>query len=257
MKPFQGVNGAPERFRPKKGYFGGPCAGIDRYQANHFVWHTPETAAFLYTDYTPVKVSYRSGTLPGYEALVRKYTVGCKTETDQALALLTRAMPEACRHPGMPPLAPPTRADRNFDDEALLASGSGWCNEQARVFIRLCQVSGMQARMIHLYGQNHTIAEFHADGHWVQTDASNQFVAADKTGRFLSAAECHDGGVNQRYYAEAAGKRLRELRGWSFDALGFQDEPAAQRWRDATSKLQVDELAARPITFGVMNCPLP
>ena len=257
VKPFQGVNGAPEKFRSKKGYYGGPCAGIDRYQANHFVWYTPETATFLYTDYTPTQVNYKPGTLPGYEAVAKKYTAGCKTETEKALALLKRAMPEACRHPGMPPLGPPTRADRNLDDEALLASGSGWCNEQARVFIRLCQVSGIQARMIHLYGQNHTIAEFHADGQWAQADASNLFVAADKTGRLLSAAECHDGGVNQRYYAEALVKRTRELCSWSFTELGFADEASAQKWRDAAAQMQVDERATRLINFGVMACPLP
>ncbi len=257
VKPYQGVNGAPERFRSKKGYYGGPCEGIDRYQANHFVWYTPETAAFLYKEYTPVEVDYRKGTLPGYEALAAKHTAACKTETEKGLALLTRAMPEACRHPGMPPLGPATPPNRNLDDEALLASGCGWCNEQARVFIRLCQVSGLQARMIHLFGQNHTITEFHADGQWVQADASNFFAAAGKDGRLLSAAECHDGGVNQRHYAEAKVKRMRELCSWTFAALGFPDEASAQSWRDAISKLQVDELAVRPINFGVMNCPLP
>ena len=257
LAPYQGVNGAPERFASKKGYYGGPCEGIDRYQANAFIWYTPATASYLYTDYTPVPVDYRPGTLPGYEALAARFTKPGDSETERAQALLTRAMPEACRHPGMPPLAPPTRADRNLDDEALLASRCGWCNEQARVFIRLCQVSGLQGRLIHLYGQNHTIAEFYADGAWALADASSLFVAAGPDGRLLSAAACHDGAANQRCYAEAKVRRMREMCGWSREALGFADDDAAQRWRDNAARLEVDELATREIHFGVMNTPLP
>jgi hypothetical protein len=44
--------------------------------------------------------------------------------------------------------------NRNLDDEALLASGCGWRNEQARVFIRLCQVNGIPARMLHPGGDS-------------------------------------------------------------------------------------------------------
>src|SRR6185369_9136064 len=101
------------------------------------------------------------------------------------------AMPQFFRHPKMPPRASSVRADRNLDDEALLASGCGWCNEQTRVFVRLCQVAGIPARIVHLFGQNHTVAEFHADGRWALADATNIFVvpAREGTERLLSAAQ--------------------------------------------------------------------
>ena len=260
VRPFQGPAGAPEAFRAKSGFYASGVAGIDRYQANNFIWYRPETAEFLYKGYTPLEAGYRKGLLPGYEAVVSRYTAGCATDTEKALALLTRAIPDVSRHPTMPPLAPrdpPTRADRNLDDEALLASGRGWCNEQARVFIRLCQVSGIPARMIHLWGQNHTIAEFYADGRWVMADATNLFVGRDPDGKLLSAAECHDGGVGQHHYAESKVRQMREMAGWPRERLGFPDEASASRWRVEAVKLQVDELAARPIRFGVINYPLP
>ena len=257
VKPFMGINGAPEAYRPKKGLYSSGTAGIDRYQANQFIWYRPETAEYLYSEYTPLEVGYKKGTLPGYEALAAKYTAGLKTDTEKGVSLLMNALFTSCRHPTMPPLGESVPPDRNLGDEDLLASGTGWCNEQARVFIRLCQVSGMQARMIHLFGQNHTVAEFHADGKWAVVDATNLSVAKGDDGKLLSAAECHDGGAGQRRYAEAKVARMRELMALPADALGFPDEASAAKWREGAAKLEVEELAVRPVYFGVINNPLP
>lgn len=46
VRPFQGPAGAPETFRAKSGFYASGVAGIDRYQANNFIWHRPETAEF-------------------------------------------------------------------------------------------------------------------------------------------------------------------------------------------------------------------
>ena len=258
VKPYMGINGAPEPWRPKGKPFGSAVAGLDRYQANLFVWYGPATAEYLYTDYTPLTVPYKPGTLPAFETAAARFTAGCATDTAKALALLTRAMPDLFRHPGMPPRGGDgVRADRNLDDEALLASGIGWCNEQARVFIRLCQVSGIPARMIHLFGQNHTVAEFYADGRWVMADSTSLFVAPGEDGALLSAAQCHDGGANQRLYAEAKERRMRAMAGMPDDWLGFADPKAAAQWREEARKPFADELATRPVAFGVINYPLP
>jgi hypothetical protein len=200
VKPFQGVNGAPERYHPGKiGYYSEGTTGIDRYQANHFVWYLPETADFLYKEYTPVPLVYTPGTLPTYEVAAARYTKDCKTDTERGVALLLKGLPDIMRHPTVPPLVPFVRADRNFTDEQLLESRSGWCSEQARVFIRLCQVSGIQARMIHLFGQHHTTAEFYADGGWAFADVSYLFVAPGSDGKMISVAKCHDRAAGQRY----------------------------------------------------------
>lgn len=257
VKPFMGVNGAPEGHHPKRGHFVHDTAGIDRYQVNQFVWYRPETAEYLYSEYTPLAVGYKKGTFPSYEALAAKYTEGCKTDTEKAVALLVKALPASCRHPTMPPLGGGVVPTRNFTDEAILKSGSGWCWEQARVFIRLCQVSGIQARMVHLFGQNHTVAEFYADGKWALGDVSNHFVAKGDDGKLLSAAECHDRGAGQRRYAGAKVVRMRELIALSAEALGFRDEASAAKWREGAAKLDADELASRTVYFGVINYPLP
>jgi hypothetical protein len=257
VKPFVGKNGLPAKWRPRV-MLGSSVKGLDRYQANQFIYFRPETAEYLYKEYTPLKVDYRPGTLPVYEKLAAKHTLGLQTDTEKAVALL-KAMPHFFRHPTMPPCGPAVKADRNLDDAdgALLATGSGWCNEQARVFIRLCQVAGIPARLIHLFGQNHTVAEFHADGRWIMADASNFFVAPGSDGKLLSVAQCHDGGEGQRAYALARHRRIQEMLAMSDQELGFATPEQARRWREANAGFSVDELAAREVGFGVINYPLP
>ena len=256
VTPYVGVNGVPAKWRPKGKPFGSYTERIDRYQANHFIYYGPQTAEYLYGAYTPLSVGYREGALPSFEALAAKHTAGCKTDTEKAVALLL-AMPGFFRHPTMPPLGPRVPANRGLEDEALLATGSGFCNEQARVLIRLCQVCGIPARMIHLFGQGHTVAEFCADGQWALADASNFFVVPGADGGLLSAAQCHDGAEGQRRYAETKCRRMRELLTMSDEELGYTNPATATRWRESTLKLSADELAVRDIGFGVINYPLP
>lgn len=257
VKPFAGVHGTPPEWRPKGGVLAVGVKGIDRYQANNYIFYRAETAAYLYKDYTPLHVDYRIGTLPAYEELIARYTAGCRTPREKMMALLTRAMPEVFRHPVMPPCGPSVRTDRNLDDEALLASRCGWCNEQARVFVRFGQILGMPGRLVHLFGQNHTVAEIYVDGGWAMVDASNFFVAAGKDGRLLSAAQCHDGAAGQRCYAEAKKRRMMELAAMSDADLGFSTPDAAAKFRENCVKLSIDELATRKVGFGVINYPLP
>ncbi len=257
VERYKGKNGAPEPYHSQKRPMGSSTEGIDRYQANQFVNHLPQTAEFIYTQYTPLEAGYMRGTLPMYEKIVAQYTTEDMTDTEKALALLHNAMPDRFRHPSMPPLGKKVAADRNLMDEELLATGSGWCNEQARVFIRLCQVAGMQGRMIHLFGQNHTIAEFYADGQWVMADASNMFVARDTNGKLLSAAECHDGAAGQRAYALAKKARLMEMRNTPPKELGISPDET-EKYQNSWERFDAEKLAERDdLHFGVINYPLP
>jgi transglutaminase-like putative cysteine protease len=147
--------------------------------------------------------------------------------------------------------------DRGLDDEALLASGCGWCNEQARAFVRLCQICGMPGRVIHLWGQNHTIAEFYADGRWALADGTYQFVVPGKDGKLLSVAQCHDGAEGQRAYAQAKYRRVQQMLAMSDAELGFTKADEAAKWRESMAPLSVEELAGRKVGFGAVNYPLP
>lgn len=258
VRPFVARAGLPEAWQQKikKGPLGSAVAGVDRYHANHFVVYRPETAEFLYRDYTPTEVGYRAGTLPAYEKVVARHTAGRSSAREKAAALLA-AMPEILKHPTVPPCGPPVRADRGLLDEPLLASGGGFCNEQARVFVRLCQVAGIPARLVFLFYADHrtghTIAEFYVDGRWSMADTSWFCLFPAEDGHFLSAAEAHDDGPNHARVQAVYRRRFEEL-------LKLTDEQLGDRDRSGEPRKGLEERLRKPDNlgaFGLVNYPLP
>ena len=252
LEPFVGRKGLPAPWNQVPGILAEGVAGLDRWEANRFIVYRPETAKFLYSDYTPLKVDYKKGSSPLVEKTAEECTRGAKTDTEKALAMLTQVFPGRMKHPTVAPKGPKVAADRDATDDALLASGCGWCNEQARVFVRLCQACGIPARIVHLFYSDdktgHTIVEFHADGRWVMADASFVVVFPGKDGRLMSAAQCHEK-ENLPQVAEAYQKRLREIAGMTDGQLGGEKEAAAFR-------ADVPALAARISglkTFALIN----
>ena len=177
------------------------------------------------------------------------------------MARLTKALPELCKHPTIPPRGGNCRADRDLNDEALLTSGSGWCNEQARVFVRLCQVCGIPARIVHLfYSDNrsgHTLAEFHADGRWAMADVSWFCVFPGKDGKLLSAAQCHDRGHGQESAGIAYVKRFRQIAELSDEQLHVKGPKEAERLRKELLSTTPEQAANKLSSFGIINYPLP
>jgi len=275
VKPFLGRFGLPDPYPQQKEPLGAVTAGVDLWQANHFVVYRKETADYLYRDYTPLKVDYKKGSLPRIERIAAKHTRGCKTDREKALALLTRAMPAEILHPSIPPLGPDCPPNRAMSDEDLLKSHTGWCNEQARVYVRLCQVTGIPARMIFLFYSDrksgHVIAEFYADGRWSMADASWCCVFPAPDGHLMSAAECHTDGPNKLAAGEAYLKRGQEVAAYPDKRLagkrfahikdrkerGKKIAEAAEQVRAAQRSQTAQKLGDQLWAFGVMNYPLP
>ena len=62
LTPFLGKNGVPEPWHSEPGALADPAvSGLDRYQANNFIAYRPETAKYLYSEYTPLKVQLHKG----------------------------------------------------------------------------------------------------------------------------------------------------------------------------------------------------
>ncbi|MEI6425418.1 MAG: transglutaminase domain-containing protein [Lentisphaerota bacterium] len=260
IHPFRGRNGLPSPYYERTSALAINVRGVDRYHANQFVVYRPETAKYLYTDYTPLRVNYRKGLLPAYEELSAEVTAGCSTETEKAIALLLKGVARV-KHPFMVPCGADVSSDRSCDDESLLKSGLGWCNEQARVFIRLCQVNNMPARLIHLFYSDkktgHCISEFYADGRWCMADASWLCVFPGPDGRLLSAAQCHDGGEGQKYCGIAYYRRQQELLKLSDAELNLKSAECHVNWRQRIAAQTAEELASLLTFFAVINYPLP
>lgn len=260
VQPFRGRNGLPAALRDQIGPLAPGVRGLDRYQANQFVVYRSETASYLYTEYTSEEFHYPQGLLGMYEKLATETTRDCQTDTEKASALLRKAT-WCVRHPSIPPCGPRPDPDRNLDDESLLESGVAWCNEQARIFVRLCQVSHIPARIIQLFYSDqrtgHCVAEFFADGRWCMADASWRCVFPDPKGELLSAAECHDGGEGQKYCGLAYYHKQQEILGLSDEELNLEILPNPDEWRNLLACETAESLAHKMAYFGIINYPLP
>lgn len=274
VKPHLARGGLPKSFS-KDNKLGGETVGIDMWQANHFVAYNKDTARYLYSTYSPTSVTYRKGTLPTCEKIVAEYTVGCKTDREKALALLSTAMSKVTVHPSIPPYGPMVRPDRGADEETLLKYGCLWCNEQARVFVRLCQVAGIPARLVFLFlsegKDGHVVAEFYADRHWCMADASYGCAFLDESGRLMSAAEVHKDQASKLQAGKAYIERFKVMETWPAEQLvggryvGISD-PAERAKRiaadiegarDGLRKRTAEEMGYPFWAFGVMNYPPP
>jgi len=163
-------------------------AGIDREQAHSMVRLCPETEATLYgTGFSPRRIRYRAGTRPLLEPIAARLAGASPRESAQAVMAWTA---HNVVHPHVTgPLAP----DRALSEEELIESGLGWCNEQARVFIALCEVMEVPARVCFLFHANlrsgHTTAEALVDGRWAWFDVTFNLCVELADGRLAEARE--------------------------------------------------------------------
>lgn len=271
---FLGKNGLPDPYPSFKEPIGLGTEGIDFWQANHFLAYRPETAKFIYALYTPTtRVPYEHGTLPAFERIVDERLNAIVSDRDKAIVLVREVLPDLIMHPAVPPMGPPCPPDRGLLDEPLLATGEGFCNEQARVFVRLCQVAGIPARLIFLFyadhNSGHVVAEFYAEGRWSLADGSYFLVFPAADGHLMSAAECHNEG--RREAAQIYYRKTQRFLALSDEQLvgrrfaGERDATKRKKAIDTTAAELRARLTARThqvITdefwaFGVLNYPLP
>ena len=273
-RPFLGRKGLPEPFHSKQTPLGPKVLGVERWQANHFIVHRPETAGVLYGSYTPTTVDYRPGTLPAFEALAAEYTSGLIGNEEIAAAFVTRVLPERLPHATVPPVGAYCRTDRGLHDEALLATGSAYCSGQALAFIRLCQVRGIAARLVFLFYSDrqtgHTTAEFWTGSKWAMVDVSWYTLFPGPDGKLMSAADCHGDAAQRLCLAVAYQTRMRQIVAMSDEALcgrafpsDTPDRAAAVRAKAAELRdyvrvrMPLDHLADHLWEFGILNYPLP
>ncbi len=255
LTPYLGRPGLGAPWNATDAPLGRKVAGIDFWQANHFVNYRPETAQYLYADYTPIHFNYTLGTFPLIESKVA-HLRGRPASSALAIELLTKVLPAIVKHPTVPPCGAYVMPNRALDDDALVASGVAWCNEQSRVFVRLCQSLGIPARMIFLFFADnrtgHVSSEFYADGRWVHADPSWFCTYTGPDGKLLSAAQCHMP-EGRQIVASVLAKRIDVLDRMTDMELGVDLQPNARKslteWRGNLNNL-LDR-------FGIMNHPLP
>jgi len=154
-----------------------PVAGIDRCQVHAMIRLCDETESILYgREFSPRKIRYRMGSRPLLEAIAQNF------HRDASTAM--RWVRERVRHPHFAGHVAP---DRAMTEEQLIDSAVGWCNEQARVFIALCGVMEIPARLCFLFHANtqtaHTATEVLLDDIWAMHDVTFGLRVALPDGR--------------------------------------------------------------------------
>lgn len=240
LKPFiaKGFPGKIDEFLPKVA-----VGAIDKAQTLAQVRLCAETAPVLYgPDFSATKIRYIPGSRPVLESIVKEYTGTDRERAETALKWVA----ENVDHPYFVGKTP---SDRGFTEEQLVESKIGWCNEQSRVFIALCEVMEIPSRLVVAYHKNticcHTTAEVCLDGKWSYFDSTFTVVVPLPDGSLASASEISG---DCRYFAHQAYRKPLE------DAFR-RFVPYAEESPDWNSKDRVRAEAGGDLlnTIGICN----
>ncbi|MFO7899443.1 MAG: transglutaminase domain-containing protein [Planctomycetota bacterium] len=199
LTPFVGRGFAPEIDRIIANT---PVRGIDRLLSCGKIRLAAETEEYLYSEYTPTRVRCRTGSRPRLEAIAAE-VLGDPPRTDRAaVRKLVSWVPANVRHAAGADPAPP---DRALPEEDIIASGWGWCNEQARVLAALAQTAGMPGRLVGIYSvdppRGHMSTELYVESKWSWACPTHGCVVTLPDGTWASAAEIWKGPAVRALFA--------------------------------------------------------
>ncbi len=150
---------------------------VDRVLTEQMVRLCSETETYLYTEYTPIEVSYIKGSRVKLEACIEELTAdGVSSDGRiECIVQFTARLADKI-------------ADETIDamifggtEEEIIDRGSDWCTDIARVACSLCQIVGIPCRIINLCDTNqayngHVIIEAYRNGKWGAVDSSTAVV---------------------------------------------------------------------------------
>ena len=164
------------------------------YVINSQIYLCRATADYLYSRYSPTKASYKPGSRPFLEKVVKGLGIMGRSDFEKFLwlARFVRDLPDA-RGWDLG-----KQAQDGGTEEELIEKRVAVCNEQARLMVTLCQAAGLPARYIGHHIGGHGVTEVYVDGHWGYHDVRGKFFLR-KNGRMASTWEIwQDPGIIRR-----------------------------------------------------------
>ncbi|MCL4545163.1 MAG: hypothetical protein M1118_11300 [Chloroflexi bacterium] len=149
---------------------------VDRVLLEEMVLLCTATAPALYIASTPTELRYRPGGRPALEQIVADLRARAPAEEELVAAVTCFCAGLAERVPeGLDALR------LGGTEEEIIARGSDWCTDLARVACALCQVAGLPARLVSLADtaraySGHDIIEVYRDGAWGAVDPTTDVV---------------------------------------------------------------------------------
>lgn len=138
-----------------------------------------KTAEHIYTRFTPLKLRYKPGSRPFLEKVLASVVRPKMSEREKFLAILRR-----CRDNR--DAASPNVQFFGGTEEDLIKRGAIMCNEISRVFVVLCQMAGLPARLVASHITGHMMAEGFVDGTWAWCDPMKGMFMYRDDGRLAS-----------------------------------------------------------------------
>lgn len=204
----RGTRPIDRRFQP-------PVKGVDLEQALNYIALADVGRRFVEERFTASRLPYIRGNRPVLDRLARRVAGRGATPLQVAQRLATfvaTKVPWAGFYEKHRGRRLPT--DRGLSEEAIIRSGYGWCNEQARVYCALTQAAGLVSRLVFAanpakrYG--HVVCEVLLPGGWMLVDESFGFCFRMR-GRSVNAGDVsHDPKV-RAHFTPIYRKMCREL----------------------------------------------
>ncbi len=140
--------------------FYGEKGGVDVEVIDEQVILNARTVDYLYSAYTPLEIRYDPGSRPMLEAIVAEHVREGMSDREKALALMRRVRDNQDHGLARPELF------AGGTEEELLKRGALMCNEVSRLYVCLCQIAGLPARLQGSHISGHMMTEVFADGKW-------------------------------------------------------------------------------------------
>lgn len=149
---------------------------VDRALTRAMVRLCPQTVEYLYGTFTPLDVLYEERSWPRLEDVVSRIVLSA-AGPEEAVSCIVKYTRSLGGH-----------AEQDLHkmrvggtEEQIIARGSDWCTDVARVACVLCQVAGIPCRMVYLFDlaqaySGHAIVEAYRSEMWGAADPSTGVV---------------------------------------------------------------------------------
>lgn len=144
--------------------FYGEQGGVDVEVIDDQIILNDRTVEYLYSEYTPLEIRYEPGSRPMLEAVVNEHVGEGMCGREKALALMRRVRDNQDHGLASPGLF------AGGTEEELMKRGALTCNEVSRLYVCLCQIAGLPARLMGSHISGHMMTEVCADGKWAWID---------------------------------------------------------------------------------------